>query len=68
MLEDNKLGLVDISTVKTDPDLPKPNRVVEYVRQLNGDPHHYICNDFKVTELHPATGPSLEDCLRGMLA
>jgi hypothetical protein len=60
-------NLADIRAVRTDPDLPKMTRMVEYIRQLNGDPTHYICGKFTVTERHPATGPSFEDCLRGMM-
>lgn len=66
MLEANKL-LVDISTVMVERDLPKLEKTIDYVRQIK-DPYHYTCGKFTVTARFPDTGPSLEDCLQGMMA
>ena len=62
------MKLIEISSVKVEQDLPKLEKIVEYVRQLNGNPNHYICGKFKITAIHPDSGPSLEDCLQGMMA
>ena len=59
------VDLFDISTVKVDQSLAKTDKIIEFVRQLNGDPLHYKCGKFTVTAIHPIDGPSLEDCLLG---
>jgi hypothetical protein len=60
-------GLVDITTVKTDQTMSRRERIIEYVRQIK-DPEHYMCGKFKITELHPDNGPSIEECLLGIVA
>lgn len=68
MREDkNTAELVDIRTVMVEPDLPKREKIVEHVRQIK-DPLHYKCGKFTITECHPLTGPTIEDCLQGMMA
>ena len=59
--------LVDISTVKVNQALSKFDKTKEFVRQLNGNPLRYKCGKFIVIAIHPENGPSLEDCLQGML-
>ena len=59
--------LVDIRTVTVEQDLPKPERIIEYVRQLK-DPYLYICGKYTITARHPDSGPTLEECLQGMMA
>ena len=65
--DSNTAGLVDISTVTVEQDLPKLERTVEFIRQIK-DPFHYICGKFTITAYFPDTGPSIEDCLQGMMA
>ena len=60
-------GLVDITSVSVDKNLPRQQRCAEYKRQIK-DPHRYICGKFTVTAVHPNNDVSLEDCLRGMMA
>lgn len=68
MREDNStVELVDIRTVKVEPSLPKQEKIVEYVRQIK-DPYHYKCGRFTITECHPLTGPTIEECFQGMMA
>jgi len=59
--------LVDIRTVVVEPDLPKSKKILEYVRQI-GDPYHYKCGKFTVTARFPEVGPSLEECLQGIMS
>ena len=60
-------ALMDISTVIVEQDLPKHERIADYMRQIN-DPYHYICGKFTVTASFPGSGPTIEDCLQGMMA
>lgn len=60
-------NLVDIRDVRVDKNLPKQERIAEYVRQIK-DPYHFRCGKFIVTAHFAKNGPPLEDCLRGMIA
>jgi hypothetical protein len=59
-------GLVDIRSVHIDKTLPKRERVAEYVRQIK-DPYHFVCGKFTVTAVFDAKGPSIEECLQGLV-
>ena len=63
-MDKNTNGLVDITTVNTDKDLPQENRLIEYVRQI-GDPYHFKCGPYTFTAIYPENGKAIEDCLRG---
>ncbi len=58
-------ALVDIRTVLVDKNLPKCERIAEYVRQIK-DPYHFICGKFTVTAVFDANGPTIEECLQGL--
>ena len=58
--------LVDISTVSVNKDLPKQEKIAEYVRQIR-DPYHYRCGTFTITARFSKDGPTIEDCLQGMV-
>lgn len=60
-------GLVDIRDVAVDPELPKDERVAAFVRQIN-DPYHFACGGFTVTARFAEGGPTLEDCMKRLLA
>lgn len=60
-------NLVDIRDVCVDKNLTKTERVAEYVRQIK-NPYHFRCGKFVVTARFAGDGPSLEDCLRGIIA
>jgi len=59
--------LVDIREVSVDKDLPKQERIAEYIRQIK-NPYRYKCGKFTIIEKHTVGGPSLEDCLRRLMA
>ena len=61
------ITLIDISTIVIDSNLPKQEKIAAYLRQIK-TPRHYKCNKFTITERHPADGPTIEDCLRGLMA
>lgn len=66
-LNTNKHSLVDIRDVNVDKNLPRRERIAEYVRQIK-DPYHFRCGKFVVTAHFADNGPSLEDCLSEMVA
>ena len=60
-------NLVEISDVSVDKNLPKLERVTEYIRQVK-DPYHYKCGEYAITAKFAENGPSLEDCLQRLMA
>lgn len=65
--EINPDELVDIRTVSVDKNLPKQERIAEYVRQIK-NPYLYKCGEFTIIEKHTEGGPSFEDCLRRLMS
>ncbi|NCB53299.1 MAG: hypothetical protein EOM03_13350 [Clostridia bacterium] len=63
----NPQDLVDIRDVLVDKDLPKQDRVAEFVRQIK-DPYHFRCGKFVVTARFAEDGPTLEECLQRIIA
>ena len=63
----NIAEMVDISEVFVDLNLPKEQRIEDFVRQVK-DPYHYACEGSSVTAQFSKTGPTLEDCLNRLLA
>jgi len=59
--------LVDIRNVSVDKNLPKHEKIVEFVRQIE-DPWHYKCGKFTVTAKYSIDGPKIEDCIQWLMA
>ena len=59
--------LVDIRDVLVDKNLPKQERIAEYIRQIK-DPYHFKCGKFTVKARFATNGPTLEDCLEQIIA
>ena len=62
----NTVDLVDISTVMVEQGLSKLEKTVEYIKQIK-DPFNYKCGKFIVTARFPDSGPTIEECLQGMM-
>ena len=58
--------LVDIQDVSVDPNLPKEERIAEFVRQIK-NPYCFQCGKFTVRARFAPDGPSREDCLKQIL-
>ncbi len=58
--------LVDIRTISVDKDLPKEDRIAAFVRQIK-NPYRFRCGDFIVNAAFASGGPTLEECLQGIL-
>ena len=59
--------LVDIRDVRVDTELPKQERIVEFIRQVK-NPYLFKCGDFVVGVKYANNGLSLEDCLERVFA
>ena len=64
---DNRAGLVDIRDVSVDKNLPRQERIAEYIRQIK-DPYCFKCGNFTITARYSEKGPTLEECLERMMA
>ena len=58
--------LVDINDISVNKDLPKPERIKEYIRQIN-NPYCFKCGNFVVTAKYSDKGLSSEDCLQSII-
>ncbi len=58
--------LVDIREIAVDPALPKKERIASFVEQIR-NPYRFRCGDFIVNVSFPENGPTIEDCLKGIL-
>ena len=58
--------LVDIRTISVDKDLPKEDRIAAFVQQIK-NPYRFRCGDFIVNAAFASGGPTLEECLQGIL-
>jgi hypothetical protein len=68
MLQSKKsTELVDIRSVSVDNNLPKQERIAEFIRQIK-DPYHFRCGKYTVKVRFAESGPTLEDCLERLMA
>ena len=57
--------LADIRDVSDNKDLPRKERIAEFIRQIR-DPYHCKCCRFVVRASFSQEGATLEECLRGI--
>ena len=55
--------LADIRDVSVNKDLPREERIAEFVRQIR-DPYHFKCGGFVIRASFSQGGATLEECLR----
>ena len=58
--------LVDINDISVNKELPKPERIKEYIRQIK-NPYRFKCGNFVVTAKYSDKGLSIEDCLQSII-
>lgn len=58
--------LVDIRDVSVSKELPRGERIAEFVRQIK-DPYRFKCGRFTVQASFAADGGTLEDCIKGII-
>ena len=59
-------SLVDIRDVHVDRQLPREQRITDYIRQIK-NPYLFKCGPFTVHVGFTANGISLEECIAGLL-
>ena len=59
--------LVDIRNISVDRNLPKQERIAEFIRQIK-NPYRFRCGKFIVTARFAENASTFEDCLRGVIA
>ena len=62
----NTESLVDINDISVDKNLPKSERIKEYIRQIK-NPYCFKCGDFVVKARYSNNGLSIEDCLQSII-
>lgn len=60
------MPLADIRDVTVDPNLPKEERIAEFLRQIK-NPYCFRCGKFTVRAQFAQNGLTLEDCLKQIL-
>ena len=58
--------LVDINDVKVSKDLPKQERIAEFIKQIK-NPYCFKCRNFIVKARYTDNGLSMEDCLQSIM-
>ena len=58
--------LVDIRDVHVSRNLPREKRIEEYVRQIR-NPYHFKCGEITVHVSFTPNGPTLEECIAGIM-
>ena len=66
LLEENPAVLVDLRNVTVDKNLPREERIAEYVRQIR-NPYCFRCGKFTVRARFSDNGLTLEESLKGLL-
>ena len=59
-------ALVDIRDISVNKDLPKEERIADFVKQIK-NPYRFRCGDFVINACFASGGASIEDCLKGIL-
>ena len=63
----NITELVDIRTIAVDKALPKLERIAAFISQIK-NPYRFKCGKFTITARFAKNGPSLEECLKQIIA
>ncbi len=58
--------LVEITQIFVDPSLTMEQQKLEFARQLK-DPNHFLCHGITVHAKYNPDGPTLAQCLQGMM-
>ena len=65
-LSEDHNELVDIRDVSVNKDLPKEERIADFVKQIK-NPYRFRCGDFVINACFAAGATTIEDCLKGIL-
>ena len=59
-------ALVDIRDISVNKDLPKEERIADFVKQIK-NPYRFRCGAFVINACFASGGLTIEDCLKGIL-
>lgn len=59
-------SLVDIRDISVNKDLPKEERIADFVKQIK-NPYRFRCGAFVINACFASGGLTIEDCLKGIL-
>lgn len=58
--------LVDIRTVTVNNELPKQERIADFIRQIK-NPYLFRCGKYTVKAVFSENGQTLEDCVKSLI-
>lgn len=58
--------LIDIRSVKVNRDLPKDERIADFIKQIR-NPYLFKCGKYIVSASFSENGQTLEECVKGIL-
>ncbi len=58
--------LVDIRTVTVNNELPKEERIADFIRQIK-NPYLFKCGKYTVKAVFSKNGQTLEDCVKSLI-
>ena len=58
--------LVDIRTVVVNNELPKEERIADFIRQIK-NPYLFKCGKYTVRAVFSESGQTLEDCVKSLI-
>lgn len=64
--ETTQPNLVDIRDVSVNKELPREERVADFVRQIK-DPYHFKCGKYTVQASFAEDGGTIEECIKGLI-
>ena len=64
--DSNAQELIDIRDVHVSRDLPREKRIEEYIRQIR-NPYLFKCGEITVHVSFAPNGPTLEECIAGIM-
>lgn len=59
--------LVDIRSVSVNRDLPKEERIADFIRQIK-NPYLFRCGKYTVRASFSENGQTLEECIKGLIS
>ena len=62
----SETSLIDIRDIAVRNDLPREQRISEFIRQIK-DPYHFKCGQFTVHVGFTPNGATLEECIAGIM-
>jgi len=66
IIDDSSNELVDIRSISVNKNLPKNERIYDYIKQIK-NPYRFKCGDIVITAKYSKTGPTIDECLHSIM-